>query len=133
MTHNHSSAVPVMQGPLRYLPTTVAAVILLWLTLTPEPLSYDEPIFWPGFDKCAHLLIMGFVTTFGLTDTFRRRRFRWLPAICVVVAMILLAGAIELLQDEMNWGRACELDDWVAGIFGIVSAAAAWCIGRLDR
>ncbi|MBO4944856.1 MAG: VanZ family protein [Muribaculaceae bacterium] len=115
---------------LRYLPTLLSILLILWFTIAPDPVPEDTPELWPGADKCVHLLIMGFVTAVWLTDRFRRRTFSWWPSVLITFAVIAMAALIEVVQGAMGLGRSCDINDWIAGSVGAVAAACAWLLGR---
>ena len=43
-------------------------MVILWLTLMPDPLGDDAPTLFPGADKIVHGLMFGFLTIVVLLD-----------------------------------------------------------------
>lgn len=117
---------------LRYLPTFLSILLILWLTIVPDPMPEDTPELWPGADKCVHLLMMGFVCALWLTDRFRHRAFSWWPTVLITFAVIAMAALIEVAQGAMGLGRSCDINDWIAGSAGAVAATCAWLLGRFN-
>ena len=58
-----------------WLFTVLTILIILWLTLMPDPLGDDAPSLFPGADKLVHAIMFGFLTTMIMLD--RQRRNRW--------------------------------------------------------
>ena len=53
--------------------TAATTLLILWLTLAPDPLGDDAPTLFPGADKIVHAIMFGFLTTMILLDTERKR------------------------------------------------------------
>lgn len=109
--------------------SVLSTLLILWLTLSPDPLGPDHPRLFPGADKVAHLLMFGFLTTMLLLDYTRKRD--WLPARISAIAIAVIASAflgclIEVLQLVMNLGRGFEFTDMVADFAGAVICGAGW-------
>lgn len=117
--------------------TVITVLVILWLTLAPDPLPEDEPILlFPGADKLAHGLMFGFLTFVALVDWARGRDFRrvhWPVCLMMAVLSTLLGIAIEFAQRGMGLGRGFETLDMVADGTGAFAVAAAWIIAEHVR
>lgn len=114
-----------------WLLTILTTLLILWLTLAPDPLGDDSPTLFPGADKVVHALMFGFLTVMLLLDKERRNgwhklgnRFIWLSA----VSSSLFGIVIEFLQLAMAMGRGFEYTDMVADITGSVICAYGWSL-----
>lgn len=103
----------------------VATVLLiLWLTLAPQPVGeIDIPLF-PGIDKVVHACMFGFLTLISWFDCGRRKnQWRFLPirtTALIATASLGFGIIIELLQLGMGLGRSFEWAD--------IDADAAGCL-----
>lgn len=109
--------------------SVLTILLILWLTLSPDPLGHDSPRLFPGADKVAHALMFGFLTTMILLDYVRKSD--WRPA-SERMAVYAAAGAtifgclIEVAQREMALGRGFEYTDMLADFIGSLICAAGW-------
>ena len=105
---------------LRWAPTIVWALAILFLTSIPNP-QIDAP---KNSDKVLHFAvyaILGFLA--GRAAQLRRER---IGAILVTVACLIVFGAVDELHQRFIPGRSAAMDDWVAdslgGVFGTAVA-----------
>lgn len=113
--------------------TIFTTLLILWLTLAPDPLGDDAPQLFPGADKIVHAMMFGFLTLMILLDRERSRHWKALPAKWVIgaaAASTLLGILIEVAQRLMDMGRGFEIADMVADTLGTVICAAAWYIAQ---
>jgi len=104
-------------------------VLILWLTLSPDPLGNDTPRLFPGADKVVHAIMFGFLTLMLLLDWQRSRRWRQVTgkAITGSACISTLTGiAIEFAQLHMDMGRGFEISDMVADATGALLCALVW-------
>ena len=114
--------------------TIVVSLIILYLTLYPDPLPDDTPQLFPGADKVVHALMFGGLTLVALLDRQRldaRRDGVWAPLpgrfVWSVAFISAFSGAvIECLQWTMGLGRGFEIADIVADTAGAFAFAALW-------
>jgi VanZ family protein len=109
--------------------TAATTLLILWLTLAPDPLGDDAPTLFPGADKIVHAIMFGFLTTMILLDTERKRGWIQLPAVRIVsaaVASALLGALIEVAQLEMEMGRGFEWADMAADATGAALCGCGW-------
>ena len=111
-----------------WLFTVLTILLILWLTLVPDPFGDDAPTLFPGADKLVHAIMFGFLTIMILFDRQRGNHWKKLDSKFIVVSALissLLGILIEVLQLEMDMGRGFELADMVADATG--SFLCAWC------
>lgn len=114
-----------------WLFTVVTVMLILWLTLAPDPLGDDAPELFPGADKLVHGIMFGFLTLMILLD--RQRRLHWNPLPFIFVWLAAAASAIfgiiiEITQLKMDMGRGFEIADMIADTAGAALAATLWLI-----
>ncbi|MFG6424555.1 MAG: hypothetical protein K1V71_09135 [Paramuribaculum sp.] len=107
--------------------------MLLWLTLSPDPLPDNKVQLWEGADKMAHALMFGGLTAIFMSDTFRRRPLNILILLVIFAVGIASGAAIEMLQRAMGLGRQAERADFYADALGVVAAGGAWLLGRFSH
>lgn len=115
----------------RWLFTVVCLLVILYLTLMPDPLGDEELPLFPGADKIVHGLMFFGLTICMLFDEMRARGWKVLSL--PVISLISLIGmgvgiGIEYLQEAMDLGRGKEFWDMVADAFGAISAGALWIL-----
>ncbi|MDE6754432.1 MAG: VanZ family protein [Muribaculaceae bacterium] len=111
--------------------SVVSLLIILWLTLSPDPLGDNSPRLFPGADKVAHALMFGFLTAMILLDRTRKRD--WLPVsippVMFAVAVSTAIGClIEVLQLKMALGRGFEYSDMIADFAGALLTGNGWLL-----
>lgn len=109
--------------------SVLSVLLILWLTLSPDPLGENSPRLFPGADKVAHFLMFGFLTAMFAFD--RTRRNGWRPVsrsfiIRAAVASTVLGCLIEVAQLKMELGRGFEYTDMVADFVGATVCALGW-------
>ncbi len=113
----------------RWIFTILTVLLILWLTLMPDPLGDTTPTLFPGADKVVHAIMFGFLTTMILLD--HQRNISWRPVssgyIAVAATVSSLLGIIvEVLQLKMEMGRGFETADIIADISGAVLCGVGW-------
>lgn len=120
-----------------WLLTAVTVIIILWLTLMPDPLPPDiHPELFPGADKVVHGLMFGFLTFTALVDWMRGhgfRRVRWFVCLLSALAATLFGIGIEYAQRGMGLGRGFEVPDMLADGIGAFLVAIVWIIAESVR
>ena len=111
--------------------SVLSVLLILWLTLSPDPLGENSPRLFPGADKVAHFLMFGFLTAIFAFD--RTRRDRWRPVsrsflISAAVASTLLGCLIEVAQLKMELGRGFEYTDMLADFVGATLSGLGWAL-----
>lgn len=109
--------------------TILTVVLILWLTLAPDPLGEDSPELFEGADKIAHAIMFGFLTLMILLD--RQRNTGWhmvSPRFAATAAILasLLGILVEFAQYFMGLGRGFEVFDMVADVAGAALCAFLW-------
>ena len=111
-----------LYGIPAYLPTTVALLLLFYLTLVPQPLPPME-VTMLNADKLVHVAMMWCVSATIMFDYKRRERQRLLPLsvrLYIMVGTIALGALIELAQGTDFINRGCDVWDGVANAVGCV-------------
>lgn len=115
----------------RWIFTILTVLLILWLTLMPDPLGDTTPTLFPGADKVVHAIMFGFLTTMILLD--HQRNISWRPVSSgyitgAAIVSSLMGILVEVLQLKMDMGRGFEPADMVADILGAVICAVCWKI-----
>ena len=112
-----------MRRILNYIPTVLAAGLIMYLSLLREPHLRFPEIEIAYADKWVHMvmyLILGALTVCDLSrDNVRPK----LAAAIAIVLPSLYGGGIELLQEYFFPPRTGEWLDWAADIAGVVIGA----------
>ena len=114
-----------------YMPTAVVLVVILYLTLLPQPLGEEDIHLFEGADKVVHFIMFG-----GLTGTFIFDRYRISKslklkgALFAAVCSTMLGVIIEILQDVMALGRGGN-DFWDAAANTLGAFCAVYICYRL--
>lgn len=107
-----------MRQALRYLPSVLAAGIILYLSLLREPSFALPPI--AHADKYAHT---GMYVVLALCLTYALIKTPMKSEICRTVAAlsvpIVYGGMIEILQQQFFYPRTGSWADWAADIAGV--------------
>lgn len=101
--------------------------VILWLTLSPDPLGDVDTQWFEGVDKVVHGIMFFGLTLCFLIDAKRARGWQRLklPAIGAFTLLGMLIGmGIEFLQPA--FGRGFEFWDMGADAFGAVLAGTIW-------
>ncbi len=92
-----------------FWPTGLTLLLVLWLTLAPDPLPKDTPELFPGVDKLVHAVMMGGITgaiIFDIKRTTARQKtipVRTIVIVCLAVAAFSFAD--EVAQSLMGLGQ----------------------------
>ena len=113
----------------KWIFTVLTVLLILWLTLAPDPLGDDSPELFPGADKIVHAIMFGFLTGMILLD--RERKGDWSPLgkPCIAIAGISSAAfgiIIEFIQRAMDMGRGFEVADMIADCIGALLCSVLW-------
>ncbi len=123
-----------------YQPTLAVIVLILYLTLLPQPFGEEEIPLFPGADKIAHFMMFG-----GLTGTFIFDRWRWdrplnmRGALMTALCCAAFGALVEWLQSAMQLGRTGnDIYDALANTAGAFMAvpicrALHWIDVTIDR
>lgn len=107
----------------------MTVVLVLWLTLAPDPTpDVQLPSFLgPYGDKIVHAIMMGGITGALIFDYKRRRpgaprRLTLSFVVWLAVAMLAFSFVDEWAQGAMGLGRSTDIMDFVADAVGIAVA-----------
>lgn len=109
--------------------TLLTVLLILWLTLAPDPLGDDSPDLFPGADKMVHAIMFGFLLTMILLDRTRKRKWKPVTTMFITISAISTAAfgiAIEFIQRAMDMGRGFEVADMIADCTGVGICAFLW-------
>lgn len=109
--------------------TILTVLLILWLTLAPDPLGDDSPELFPGADKIVHAIMFGFLTVMILLDRQRKSGWKRVSVKFITLAAISTAAfgiAIEFIQKAMDMGRGFEVADMIADCTGVAICAFLW-------
>lgn len=112
-----------------WLFTILTALLILWLTLMPDPLGDDAPELFPGVDKLVHAVMFGFLTVVILLDRQRSMNWKRQSGAFIIIAAVISSVAgimIEVLQLVMDMGRGFEVADMAADTAGAFVCALCW-------
>ena len=114
--------------------TLLTVLLILWLTLAPDPLGDDSPELFPGADKIVHAIMFGFLLVMILLDRTRKKNWSEVSARFIAASAIATAVfgiAIEFIQRAMDMGRGFEVADMIADCVGVAVCAFLWA--KLQR
>lgn len=112
-----------------YWPTILTLGVVLYATLSPDPLPDGTPPLFPGFDKLIHAIMMGGLCGAIMFDYYRQKptsgRLSNSVKLWVVVALVLFSGLDEILQPLLTDNRQGDFLDFLADLGGILVALVA--------
>ncbi len=105
-----------------FFPTVVVLVIILYLSLTEQPIDPDRIHLFKGADKVVHgCMYLALVWT-GCFDCYRltkqKMRIKWL---LVTLVAMTFGGVMELLQGAITVERSADVIDFVANCCGAIA------------
>lgn len=115
----------IVKRILNYIPTILAASLIMYLSLLREPHFQLPEIRIAHLDKWIHglmYMVLGVVFTLDLKRDGVRLPTAALPAL---VLPSLYGGLIEILQEYCFAPRTGEWLDWAADIAGVMAGAGA--------
>lgn len=118
-----------LSGLPSWIFTILTTLLILWLTLAPNPLGDNSPKLFQGADKIVHGMMFGFLTLMILLDRIRRNGWVSLSKGYVFgasAASAIFGALVEVAQLEMQLGRGFEWEDILADTLGCVICGLAW-------
>ena len=117
-------------------PTTIVLALILYATLTPNPVEIDPEFMFPHMDKVIHFIMFFFLVWAMAFDTAKITKSTELPTLhlrLIVAAAFVVGMLTELLQSIMEAGRTGALDDLVADVIGALVAmiTSRWIVRLL--
>ncbi len=109
----------------QFWPSLLTLGVILYATLTPDPLGDETLPLIPHADKFVHAVMMGGLTGAILFDLRRRDRRERLGAkivIAVGAGVLIFALADEWLQGQIGIGRPSDPYDGLANAAGVLVA-----------
>ncbi len=113
---------------LTFWPSLVVLAVILYGTLTPDPLDGEPLPSIPHIDKIIHFLMMGCLNAAILFDIRRQkniccRRLSFGTILYTGIAVALFGLFDEWLQGQLAIGRPSDHIDAVANILGILASS----------
>lgn len=110
----------------KFVSSIAVVLVVLYLTLFPDPFSGTKVPMFPGADKVVHFVMFFsvaacFYLDFGRTNMFSGKLK--LGLFCFFIALVL-GGFIEIMQFAMNLGRSGDVVDWAADAVGALIGIA---------
>lgn len=118
--HKKLSSIP------QWLFTIVTAIAILYLTLVPKPLPDNDISFWEHTDKVVHAIMFGglyFVFYLDYNRKYGIDKWKATTTWLTIVAVAMVGGVIELVQDAMDMGRGGDIYDFISDTAGVCLAA----------
>lgn len=130
--YDHKILAPMnsRRHPASGVASVILIALILFLTLTPNPLPDKTPPMFPGADKLAHAAMFGALALSLLFDyrLINRRLPSVRTAVATTAAASVFGGLIEILQQAMGMGRTAEWGDFVADTAGAFGALTLFLI-----
>lgn len=106
-----------------YTFTVIIAVVILYLTLDPDPLPDNDFELFPGADKLVHAIMFAALAGAIALDRWRRGivgavSFKALAVYALIASVA--GGLVEVLQGSMGVGRSADVWDFVADALGAI-------------
>ncbi len=106
-----------------YFYSILVVIIVLYLTLYPDPIPNTDIMLFPHIDKVIHaIMMMGVVMALSFDYIRKGQHIKMSPLILCSFsfATVLFGVIIEFLQDYMNIGRSKDLFDFIANVIGTI-------------
>lgn len=119
----------LLTGMPKWIFTILTVLLILWLTLAPNPLGDEPPKLFPGADKLVHGIMFGFLTVMILLDRERKRNWKPIDRSFMAISAVSSAAlgiAIEFIQRAMEKGRGFEVADMIADCIGAFLCCILW-------
>lgn len=115
---------------LRWWPTLLTLLAVLWLTLAPDPVPDTGVTLFPNADKVVHAIMMGGLAS-ALFFDYRRpvchveHALTWRKAAMLALCVAIFAAIDEWAQGAMAIGRTSDFHDLLADWAGIILATVS--------
>lgn len=106
----------------QFWPTLIVLTVILYGTLSSDPIGADSLPLFPHADKLIHAIMMGGLFSaiiFDIQRADRSRRVTIHTMLIVAIVIMIFGGLVEVLQMTMNSGRSAELLDLLADWLGV--------------
>lgn len=107
-----------------YQLTAIVVIMILYLTLLPQPLGEEDFTLFDGADKVVHFIMFGGLTGTFIFDRWRMRKTLSLRgALMAALCSAMFGAVIEWLQYAMDLGRTGnDIHDAIANTLGAFTA-----------
>ncbi len=110
----------------RYWPTALVVAVIVYATLTPQPVEPDTLPMIPGLDKLIHAVMMGGLVGAVAFDWHRvdprRRPLTSRVMMWICFGATLFSAADETLQGLLPIDRPSDINDFWADLAGVCVA-----------
>lgn len=106
----------------QFWPTLIVLAVILYGTLSSDPMGADSLPLFPHADKLIHAIMMGGLFSAIIFDMQRADRTHRVPVrtmLIVAIVIMVFGGLVEILQMTMDSGRSAELLDLLADWLGV--------------
>lgn len=106
----------------QFWPTLIVLAVILYGTLSSDPIGADNLPLFPHADKLIHAIMMGGLFSaiiFDIQRADRSRRVAIRTMLIVAIVIMIFGGLVEVLQMTMDSGRSAELLDLLADWLGV--------------
>lgn len=109
-----------------FWPTLIVIAVILYATLSSDPIGANKLPLIPHIDKLIHAIMMGGLFSAISFDCQRRDKSRnvltWRFLLTLFLIMICFSMSDEIMQKLMKNGRGAEFLDFVADMVGCIVA-----------
>lgn len=109
-----------------FWPTLIVIAVILYATLSSDPIGADKLPLIPHIDKLIHAIMMGGLFSAISFDCQRRDRSKnvltWRFLLILFAAIVAFSVLDEIMQKIMENGRGAEFLDLAADILGCLIA-----------
>lgn len=105
-------------------PSAIVLAIILWLTLSPDPVPGNHLKLFNGADKIVHAVMMGCLTAILLYDFARNggkhKSISRKNAAVIGLSVACFSALDEWAQGAMGLGRTSDIMDFLADLSGML-------------
>lgn len=118
--------------------TILWSVVVLLILFLPGGATPKAPVLIPHLDKFIHFTIFMILTVLSIKGLRPHKRMnRWcisIPQSFTLLAVILFAGASEVVQEQWIPGRGGDIADFIADFLGIFVGVIIYIfMGRIRK
>ena len=106
----------------QFWPTLIVLTVILYGTLSSDPIGAENLPLFPHADKLIHAIMMGGLFSaiiFDMQRADRTRRVSVRTMLIVAIVIMIFGGLVEIIQMVMDAGRSAELLDLLADWLGV--------------
>ena len=108
----------------KWWPSLITVSVVLYATLSPNPIGDTKIMWFKGYDKLIHAIMMGGVVAALIFDRRRSGINLTRLFICVsTLSVIVFSGIDEYIQHILTPNRSSDFFDFIANCVGCIIAA----------